>query len=106
MRGSGTAPPLNSADEKSKPGCCRAAAGTGESVSEKEEHMGCHRLPCTPAAAAKTAAPSSPAASPHLCLEALQEEALLIGLPLILLVMDEVHFNEKGNQIRMVLRKK
>jgi len=28
------------------------------------------------------------------------------GLPLILLVMDEVHFNEKGNQIRMVLRKK
>jgi CheY-like chemotaxis protein len=28
------------------------------------------------------------------------------GLPLILLVMDEVHFNEKGNQIRMVLRRK
>ena len=28
------------------------------------------------------------------------------GLPLILLVMDEVHFNEKGNQIRMALRKK
>lgn len=28
------------------------------------------------------------------------------GLPLISLVMDEVHFNEKGNQIRMVLRKK
>ncbi|MDP1833165.1 MAG: response regulator [Geothrix sp.] len=28
------------------------------------------------------------------------------GLPLILLVMDEVHFNGKGNQIRMVLRRK
>jgi CheY-like chemotaxis protein len=28
------------------------------------------------------------------------------GLPLILMVMDEVHFNEKGNQIRMVLRRK
>jgi len=28
------------------------------------------------------------------------------GLPLILLVMDEVHFNDKGNQIRMVLRRK
>ena len=28
------------------------------------------------------------------------------GMPLILLVMDEVHFNEKGNQIRMVLRRK
>lgn len=28
------------------------------------------------------------------------------GLPLIFLVMDEVHFNEKGNQIRMVLRRK
>ena len=28
------------------------------------------------------------------------------GLPLILLVMDEVHFNAKGNQIRMVLRRK
>jgi len=28
------------------------------------------------------------------------------GLPLILLVMDEVHFNEKGNQIRLVLRRK
>lgn len=28
------------------------------------------------------------------------------GLPLITLVMDEVHFNEQGNQIRMVLRKK
>jgi hypothetical protein len=47
--------------------------------------MGCHRLPCTPAAAAKAAAPGSPAASAHLCLEALQQEALLIGLPLILL---------------------
>jgi CheY-like chemotaxis protein len=28
------------------------------------------------------------------------------GLPLISLVMDEVHFNEKGNQIRLVLRRK
>jgi DNA-binding response OmpR family regulator len=28
------------------------------------------------------------------------------GLPLIMLVMDEVHFNEKANQIRMVLRRK
>ncbi|WP_243382939.1 response regulator [Geothrix alkalitolerans] len=28
------------------------------------------------------------------------------GLPLILLVMDEVHFNEKGNQVRLVLRRK
>jgi CheY-like chemotaxis protein len=28
------------------------------------------------------------------------------GLPLIMLVMDEVHFNEKGNQIRLVLRRK
>ena len=28
------------------------------------------------------------------------------GLPLIMLVMDEVHFNDKGNQIRMVLRRK
>ena len=28
------------------------------------------------------------------------------GMPLILLVLDEVHFNEKGNQIRMVLRRK
>ncbi|GLH68555.1 two-component system response regulator [Geothrix rubra] len=28
------------------------------------------------------------------------------GLPLIQLVMDEVHFNEKGNQVRMVLRRK
>jgi DNA-binding response OmpR family regulator len=28
------------------------------------------------------------------------------GLPLIFMVMDEVHFNEKGNQIRMVLRRK
>ena len=28
------------------------------------------------------------------------------GLPLIFLVMDEVHFNEKGNQIRLVLRRK
>jgi CheY-like chemotaxis protein/anti-sigma regulatory factor (Ser/Thr protein kinase) len=28
------------------------------------------------------------------------------GLPLILLVMDEVHFSDKGNQIRMVLRRK
>lgn len=28
------------------------------------------------------------------------------GLPLIFLVMDEVHFNQKGNQIRMVLRRK
>ncbi|HEX4845043.1 MAG TPA: response regulator [Geothrix sp.] len=28
------------------------------------------------------------------------------GFPLILLVMDEVHFNDKGNQIRMVLRRK
>ena len=28
------------------------------------------------------------------------------GLPLIMLVMDEVHFNDKGNQIRLVLRKK
>jgi CheY-like chemotaxis protein len=28
------------------------------------------------------------------------------GLPLIQMVMDEVHFNEKGNQVRMVLRKK
>lgn len=28
------------------------------------------------------------------------------GLPLILLIMDEVHFNDDGNQIRMVLRKK
>ena len=28
------------------------------------------------------------------------------GLPLIMLVMDEVHFNEKGNQIRMALRRK
>lgn len=28
------------------------------------------------------------------------------GLPLILLVMDEVHFSEKANQIRMVLRRK
>jgi hypothetical protein len=28
------------------------------------------------------------------------------GLPLILLVMDEVHFNDKGNQIRLVLRRK
>ncbi len=28
------------------------------------------------------------------------------GLPLIQLVMDEVHFNDKGNQVRMVLRRK
>ena len=28
------------------------------------------------------------------------------GLPLIMLVMDEVHFNDKGNQIRLVLRRK
>ncbi len=28
------------------------------------------------------------------------------GLPLILMMMDEVHFNEKGNQVRMVLRRK
>ena len=28
------------------------------------------------------------------------------GLPLIQLVMDEVHFNEKGNQVRLVLRRK
>jgi DNA-binding response OmpR family regulator len=28
------------------------------------------------------------------------------GLPLIFLVMDEVHFNQAGNQIRLVLRKK
>lgn len=28
------------------------------------------------------------------------------GLPLIQMVMDEVHFNEKGNQVRMVLRRK
>jgi anti-sigma regulatory factor (Ser/Thr protein kinase) len=28
------------------------------------------------------------------------------GLPMIFLVMDEVHFNEKGNQIRLVLRRK
>jgi anti-sigma regulatory factor (Ser/Thr protein kinase) len=28
------------------------------------------------------------------------------GLPLIMLVMDEVHFNDKGNQIRMVIRRK
>ena len=28
------------------------------------------------------------------------------GLPLIFLVMDEVHFNQTGNQIRLVLRKK
>jgi DNA-binding response OmpR family regulator len=28
------------------------------------------------------------------------------GLPLIFLVMDEVHFNDKGNQIRLVLRRK
>ena len=28
------------------------------------------------------------------------------GLPIILLVMDEVHFNDKGNQIRLVLRRK
>jgi hypothetical protein len=28
------------------------------------------------------------------------------GFSFILLVMDEVHFNGKGNQIRMVLRRK
>ncbi len=28
------------------------------------------------------------------------------GLPLIQMVMDEVHFNEKGNQVRLVLRRK
>ena len=28
------------------------------------------------------------------------------GLPLVFLVMDEVHFNDEGNQIRMVLRRK
>jgi DNA-binding response OmpR family regulator len=28
------------------------------------------------------------------------------GLPLIQLVMDEVHYNEKGNQVRLVLRRK
>ncbi len=28
------------------------------------------------------------------------------GLPLIHLIMDEVHFNEKGNQVRLVLRRK
>ena len=28
------------------------------------------------------------------------------GLPLIMLVMDEVHFNDKGNEIRLVLRRK
>ncbi|WP_306591688.1 response regulator [Geothrix sp. 21YS21S-4] len=28
------------------------------------------------------------------------------GLPLIFLVMDEVHFNDKGNRIRLVLRRK
>lgn len=28
------------------------------------------------------------------------------GLPLIMLVMDEVHFSDKGNQIRLVLRRK
>ncbi len=28
------------------------------------------------------------------------------GLPMIFLVMDEVHFNDKGNQIRLVLRRK
>lgn len=28
------------------------------------------------------------------------------GLPLIQMVMDEVHYNEKGNQVRMVLRRK
>ena len=28
------------------------------------------------------------------------------GLPLIAMVMDEVHFNDKGNQIRMILRRK
>ena len=28
------------------------------------------------------------------------------GLPLVFLVMDEVHFSDQGNQIRMVLRRK
>ena len=88
VRGSGTAPPpVNSAPEKSKPGCCRSSGGGG---AHRHEEKGGYLTTAVPARILRTMPRTHTITSPrpptaHLLLESLEQQALLVCLHVVAL---------------------